>query len=225
VRVIVMRASGDHFSAGHDVSPEGAAAWFAEVRPQERGLAGLYDWEQEHYLANALRWREVPKPSIAAVQGWCIGGGLMLCWPCDLIIAADDARFSDPTVRMGIGGVELHAHAWELGPRKAKELLFTAGRIDAPEAERLGMVNLVVPRPELDDHVMTLAKEIAKKDPFALRQAKRAVNQTLDVIGFTAAIRATFDIHQTGHGHALSVSGGESTLLISDVDTMRKGLR
>jgi enoyl-CoA hydratase len=108
---------------------------------------------------------------------------------------------------MGIGGVEYHGHTWELGPRKAKEILFTGRAITAAEAEAVGMVNRVVPLDDLEETTMALAAQIAQMPPFALRQAKRAVNQTLDVQGFYAAIQSVFDIHQTGHGHALSAGG------------------
>jgi enoyl-CoA hydratase/carnithine racemase len=141
------------------------------------------------------------------VQGKCIAGGLLLCWPCDLIIAAENAEFSDPVVFMGIGGVEYHGHTWELGPRKAKEILFTGRAVTAREAEQTGMVSRVVPLEKLLDETMGLARHISQMDPFGLRQAKRAVNQTLDVQGFYAAIQSVFDIHQTGHGNALSVGG------------------
>jgi enoyl-CoA hydratase/carnithine racemase len=205
VRVIVLQANGKHFSAGHDL--KGAS-------PQEGGggqskwtLEGIYKNEARRFLEYSLRWRNVPKPSIAAVQGVCIAGGLLLCWPCDLIIAADNAKFSDPVVNMGIGGVEYHGHTWEWGARKAKELLFTGRSMSAEEAERLGMVTRVVPLDSLRDEVAELAATIAQKHPFALRQAKRAVNQTLDVQGFYAAIQSVFDVHQTGHGHAISEAG------------------
>src|SRR5258706_512362 len=112
-----------------------------------------------------------------------------------------------PEVAMGMGGVEYHGHTWELGPRKAKEILFTGRAVTAEEAEKVGMVNRVVPLADLQTATMELARQIAQMHPFALRQAKRAVNQTLDVQGFYAAIQSVFDIHQTGHGNALSVSG------------------
>lgn len=203
VRVIILEANGKHFSAGHDIKSVGATdgptpAWT---------LAGIYQTEARRFLEYSLRWRNVPKPSIAAVQGVCIAGGLLLAWPCDLIIAAENATFSDPVVNLGIGGVEYHGHTWEWGARKAKELLFTGRAMTAAEAERLGMVTRVVPLDELRSQTRALAAEIASKHPFALRQAKRAVNQTLDIQGFYAAIQAVFDIHQTGHGHALSESG------------------
>lgn len=200
VRVIVLRGNGKHFSSGHDLKDR----WPA---PNEITLEWIYNAEARRYLEYTLRWRNTPKPSIAAVQGKCIAGGLMLCWPCDLIVAAENAQFSDPVVRMGIGGVEYHGHTWELGARKAKEILFTGRAITADEAERAGMVNRVVPLEDLDRATLELAKQISEMHPFALRQAKRAVNQTLDVQGFHAAIQSVFDIHETGHGNALSVSG------------------
>ena len=118
---------------------------------------------------------------------------------------------------MGIGGVEYHGHTWEWGARKAKELLFTGRAMTAEEAERLGMVTKVVPLEDLRTETRALAGEIAKKHPFALRQAKRAVNQTLDVQGFYAAIQSVFEIHQTGHGHALSESGLPILMLLDEM--------
>jgi enoyl-CoA hydratase len=200
VKVIVLRGNGKHFSAGHDL--KAGAGSVAKIT-----LGDLYQFESRHYVGYSLKWRNVPKPSIAAVQGVCIAGGLLLAWPCDLIIAADDARFSDPVVAMGVAGVEYHGHTWEFGARLAKEVLFTGRPVTAEEALRVGMVNRVVPRAELDSATRELALQIAQKHPFALRMAKRAVNQTLDIQGFTAAVQAVFDIHQLGHGNALSETG------------------
>lgn len=201
VAVIVLRAEGKHFSAGHDLND---GRWPA---PDKITLEWIYGTESRRYLDYTLRWRNIPKPSIAAVQGRCISGGLMLCWPCDLILAAEDALFSDPVAMMGIGGVEYHGHTWELGARKAKEILFTGRPVTAAEAEQAGMVNRVVARDQLDAEASELAERIAAMPPFGLRQAKRAVNQTQDVQGFYAAIQSIFDVHQTGHGNALSVTG------------------
>ncbi|HTU76742.1 MAG TPA: enoyl-CoA hydratase [Trebonia sp.] len=201
VRVIVLRANGKHFSAGHDLSGGGGQ------RPDKITLEHIYALETRKYLEYSLRWRNIPKPTIASVQGKAIAGALLLIWPMDLIVAAENAEFSDPVVFMGIGGVEYHGHTWELGPRKAKEILFTGRAVSAREAEHIGMVNQVVPLESLAGETMRLAAQIAQNDPFGLRQAKRAVNQTLDVQGFYAAIQSVFDIHQTGHGNALSVTG------------------
>lgn len=207
VKVIVLRSSGKHFSAGHDLSGNKSSS-----APTEYHADSLFDWETRNYLHYAKSWREVPKPSIAAVQGKCIAGGLMLCWPCDLIIAADNAQFSDPVLAMGICGVELHAHTWELGPRKAKELLFTGDAITAQQAEQLGMVNRVVPLDELVPQTMALAQRIARNDAFSLRMAKRAVNHTLDLQGYTNSIEAIFAMHHLGHARAALVTGGYPSL-------------
>lgn len=209
VRVIVLKANGKHFSAGHDLSPKGPDEKPSTLLDDvsENGLLGLYRWEEKHYLGFCRKWRDLPKPTIAAVQGACIGGGLMLAWPCDLIIAADDARFSDPVVRMGIGGVEYHGHTWEFGARKAKEMLFTAGFIDAQEAHRLGMVNRVVPRADLEAETLALATQIAQMHPHALLMAKKAVNQTLDAMGQYTALQAVFNLHSLGHANAWAAKG------------------
>jgi len=210
VRVILLRANGPHFSAGHDISPDSLNTPSIKANTETvptTGLMALHTWEAKHYLGFSRRWRDIPKPSIAAVQGACIAGGLLLAWPCDLIVAADNARFSDPVALMGIGGVEYHGHTWELGARKAKEMLFTAKPIDALEAERRGMVNKVVPLAELDAATRKLALEIAQMHPFALAMAKRAVNQTMDIMGQQAALQSCFDIHQLGHASAFAQSG------------------
>jgi enoyl-CoA hydratase/carnithine racemase len=200
VNVIVLQANGRHFSSGHDLggarplangAGNGAAAWT---------VADLYRSEAEYYLGYSLAWRNIPKPSIAAVQGKCVAAGLMLCWPCDLIIAADNAEFSDPTARMGLAGVEYMAHTWEFGPRKAKELLFRSTAIGAEEALALGMVNKVVPLDELRDEAMTWARDIASLDPMMTRLIKRGINSTMDAMGFTAALNHSFDIHELAHG-------------------------
>lgn len=228
VRVIVVKANGKHFSAGHDISASNEKddpnfTPYADFPNWKKdGLQSIYEWETIRYLGYSRKWRDVPKPSIAAVQGQCIAGGLMLCWPCDLIIAADNAKFSDPVVRMGIGCVEYHAHTWELGPRKAKEWLFTAKAFTAGEAEQLGMVNRVVPLAELESETMALAGEIAQMHPFALAQAKRAVNQTMDIQGFYTALQAAFDVHQVGHGNALSLSGYP---ILVNLDQMKAELK
>ena len=148
VRVIILQANGKHFSAGHDLKGVGNGNGNGEAPPTWT-LAEIYGIEARSFLEYTLRWRNVPKPSIAAVQGVCIAGGLLLAWPCDLIIAADNAKFSDPVVSMGIGGVEYHGHTWEWGARKAKELLFTGRAMTAEEAERIGMVTKVVPLEDL----------------------------------------------------------------------------
>jgi enoyl-CoA hydratase len=225
IRVIVLNAAGKHFSSGHDISPEVLTyePWLSMFDDVEKtGLLRMYNWEKKHFLGYARKWRDLPKPTIAAVQGACIAAGLMLIWPMDLIIAADNARFSDPVVRMGIGGVEYHGHTWELGARKAKEMLFTAGFISAEEAHRLGMVNRVVTLADLETATLALAQEIAQMHPHALQMAKRAVNQTMDTMGQYAALQAVFDIHSLGHANAWATCGKPTTAGLKEMAPANK---
>ena len=150
VKVIVLRGEGKHFSAGHDIGTPGRDVHLSQDRvtmwydhANKEGGEFLYVREAEAYLGMCRRWREIPKPTIAAVQGACIAGGLMLAWVCDLIVATDDAYFSDPVVRMGIPGVEYFAHPYELNPRIAKEFLFTGNKMGAERAYQMGMVNQI----------------------------------------------------------------------------------
>ena len=166
VKVIILAGTGPHFSAGHDLRPGGKNVAGTDFPPvgnwggfAEPNAHGRFAREQEIYLQITRRWRNLAKPTIAEVHGKCIAGGLMLAWACDMIVASNDAEFCDPVVAMGVCGVEWFVHPWELGPRKAKELLFTADAWSADEAHRLGMVNHVVPRAELSAFVMALARE------------------------------------------------------------------
>ncbi|HEX9063589.1 MAG TPA: enoyl-CoA hydratase [Streptosporangiaceae bacterium] len=209
VRVIVLAGAGKHFSAGHDIGTPGrdahvpydrkAVIWWDHTT--KAGADSRYAREMEVYLGMCRRWREIPKPSIAMIQGACIAGGLMLAWVCDLIIASDDAFFADPVVRMGIPGVEYFAHPWVLGPRFAKEALFTGDRFGARRAYEVGMVNRVVPRAELEETTFELAAKIAAMPPFGLALAKRAVNQCEDLMGLRTGMDSTFGLHHVAHAH------------------------
>jgi enoyl-CoA hydratase len=195
VRVILVQANGRHFSAGMDLTSPLTPV------PADTGPASHYNPQSQLFFGNALTWRSVPKPSIAAVQGKCIAAGLMLCWPCDLIIAAEDATFSDPTLRMGMAGVQYMAHVWELGPRKAKEMLLRSTPITAAEALGLGMVNRIVPEPELRSEAMAWARDIATLDPGAAAMVKRAINGAVDTQGFAASIANGFDLQELGSAY------------------------
>jgi enoyl-CoA hydratase len=220
VRVVVLRSEGKHFSAGHDMTGGGDPALGPRRVDGELTVDTYYDWEERGYLHYAQRWRESVKPSVAAVQGKCIAAGLMLCWPCDLIVAADNAQFSDPVGLMGMPGIEFFAHPWEFGPRRAKQILFTASSITAEEAQQCGMVNEVVPLDELMDRTMALATKIAAMDPWAVRLAKRAVNGAVNAMGFSNAIAANFDIHHLGHARAIAHTKGVTSVM-ADLAAMK----
>lgn len=205
VKVIVLAADGPDFNSGHDLRER----W--ELDPAETrelvGQVGAPDaegWlaaEEEVFRGLCLRWRDIPKPTIAQVQGRVIAGGLMLIWPCDLIVCSDDALFSDPVVAFGVNGHEYFTHLWELGARRAKELLFTGGALTAADAHHIGMVQRVVPREELEATTLELAATIAKRPSFGLKLAKMSINQGLDLQGQRQAIDAAFSLHHLGHTH------------------------
>lgn len=214
VKVIVLRGAGKHFSAGHDIGTPGrdvdktfdrASLWYDHVN--KPGGEFLYAREQEVYLGMCRRWREMPKPTIAMVQGACIAGGLMLAWVCDLIVASEDAYFADPVVRMGIPGVEYFAHVHELNPRIAKEFLFLGERMPAPRAYQMGMLNRVVPRDELEQQTLDIAGRIAQMPRLGLQLSKQAVNNAEDLMGKRATMDMVFGLHHFAHAHNELVSG------------------
>jgi enoyl-CoA hydratase len=214
ISVIILAANGPHFSSGHDLrepDPVGNLANFQTVGTWcGFSCAGAEGWmarEKELYQGLSERWRNIAKPTIAQVQGKCISGGLMLVWPCDLIIASEDATFADNTVSMGMTGVEYFGHPWEWGPRKAKELLFTSDWLSAADAQRLGMVNHVVPNDKLATFTLELAQRIAQKPLFALKLAKESVNAVEDAQGRVSAMQTAFALHQLGHSHNMQVHG------------------
>jgi enoyl-CoA hydratase len=189
VRVLILAATGDHFCAGHDLFDGYAKR--NDYTPEQHWL-----WEQEHYLGNALRIWDFPKPTIAQVQGGCIAAGFMVANMCDLMVASDDAFFSDPVAHsLGAAAVEALVHPWVLGTRKAKEFLFTGQRITAAEGHAWGMINHVVPRTELESATLALAERIAAAPPIAIRMLKRSLNRTADMQGFRNSIQAHFDTH------------------------------
>jgi enoyl-CoA hydratase len=211
VKVIVLAANGPHFSSGHDLRDRTSMADFDQVGNwggfDKPGQEGHQAMEEELYLGLCWRWRNLPKPTIAEVQGKVIAAGLMLVWVCDLIIATDDATFSDPVVAFGVNGVEYFGHPWEFGVRKAKELLFTGGTMSAAEAQSCGMVNHVVAGDELTPFTMQMAERIAKRPPMGLRLAKQSVNQAQDAQGIWTALQAAMSLQQLGHAHARIVHG------------------
>ena len=211
VKVIVLAANGPHFSSGHDLSDLTDVTEFSQVSNwggyDKPGAEGRQALEEEIYLGLCWRWRNLPKPTIAEVQGKVIAGGLMLVWVCDLIVAAEDTTFSDPVVAFGVNGVEYFAHPWEFGARKAKELLFTGGRMTAQEALSCGMVNHVVARADLTTFTSDLAARIAQRPSMGLRLAKQSVNQALDAQGFYTALQAAMSLQQLGHANNEIVHG------------------
>jgi enoyl-CoA hydratase len=207
VKVIILAGAGPHFNAGHDQINRGEAedietvgTWFGYDLP---GMEGLVARNKETYFDICWRWRNIPKVIIGQAHGKSIGGGLMLLWICDIIIASDDALFADPVVNIGCNGVEYFAHPWEMGPRKAKEFLFTGDFYTADQMERTGMINQVVPRDQLEERTLQMAKRIAEKPSWGLKLAKEAVNGMLDTQGQFPAMRAAYSLCSLGHAQMM----------------------
>jgi enoyl-CoA hydratase len=194
VRVVVLAAEGKHFSAGHDLKEllAGEEHWAALRATPE----GKLRHEQVMYFDKLVKIRDLRKPTIAAVQGTCSAAGLMLACMCDLIVAADDARFSNPVLRMSGVGVELLVEPWELGPRKAKEFLLCAQEFGAAEAERYGLVNRVVPRADLHEVAHELAEQVALVPPLTAEAVKASINHMVDLMGQRESWRYHFMLHQ-----------------------------
>lgn len=184
VRAVIVRGEGDHFSAGHDLgTPE-------QVEDQQRRgtpRVGIeeYDAFRRYNLDLTLKWRNLPKPTIAMVRGYCIYGGWMIAAAMDVVFAAPDARFL-------AGQVEYLSVPFDVGFRKAKELLFESRFIDAEEAQRLGFVNRVIAAESLESETRAWAHRVAEQGYGTLRMAKLAVNKMQDLLGFTAAMEAAF---------------------------------
>jgi enoyl-CoA hydratase len=207
VRVVVLAGAGKHFSSGHDLkelvgppSSEGAAAKGADRwRAMRETPEGKFRHEQVMYFDRCKKIHDFRKPTIAAVQGKCVAAGLMLACMCDLIVAADDARFSNPVLRMTGAAVELLVEPWELGIRKAKEFLLAAEELDAQEAWRLGLVNKVVPRAELMERTRELAGRVALVPPVTAEVVKSSLNHVGELMGKEASWRYHFMAHHWMH--------------------------
>lgn len=214
IRVIVLAGEGKHFSAGHDIGTPGRDLHKSFDRKllyadhvNKPGAELLYTREQEVYLGMCRRWRDIPKPTIAMVQGACIAGGLMLAWVCDLIVASEDAFFQDPVNRMGIPGVEYFAHGFELPPRVAKEFLLLGERMPAARAYQFGMVNRLFPRESLREETSKIAHELASRPRLGNWLTKQAFNHVEELRGKRTAMDAVFHMHHFAHAQNDLVSG------------------
>jgi len=168
-RVVVMQANGKHFCVGANLR---------DPQPAPPGATILAAWDEIRLI------QTVRKPTVAAVQGGCIGGGQRMVWPCDLVFCTDDAFFMDPTAQMGIGGIQSHLHTWFYGPRLAKEMIYSGMRLPAQRLYAMGQVNRLYPdTATLHRETLAFAHEVAKQDPAPLREAKYASDITMDIMG------------------------------------------
>jgi enoyl-CoA hydratase len=209
VRVVILAGAGKHFSSGHDLKALIGDGETDKWRLMRETPEGKMYHEKVMYYDRCKRIHDFRKPTIAAVQGSCVAAGLMLACMCDLIVAADDAKFSNPVLRMTGAGVELLVEPWELGIRKAKEFLLTGDIIDAQEAWRLGLVNRVVPRAELTEQTRALADRISLVPPATAQVVKDTLNHTGDLMGQSDSWKYHFMAHHWMHNTATAAQALE----------------
>ncbi len=185
VKVAVVKGAGDDFSSGHDLgTPEQMADQEARGVADRRGLR-FYEEFRKYNLDLTHKWRNMPKPTIAMVHGYCIFGGWMIAGAMDLVFASPDARFL-------AGLVEYFSVPYDIHPRKAKELIFESRFLAAEEACELGFVNRVVPREDLERETLAYAHRVAENGLTVLRMAKLAINKVQDEQGFSSAMEGAF---------------------------------
>jgi enoyl-CoA hydratase len=189
VRVVVLRGAGEHFSSGHDLgTPEQRATLeqlgLALDRKLEQGMR-YYDSFRRYNLDLTFKWRNLPKPTIAMVHGYCIFGGWMIATAMDVIFASQDARFL-------ASQFEYFSVPWDIHPRKAKELIFESRFLTAEEARAVGLVNRVFAPERLESETLAYAARVAENDPVVLRLSKLAINKAQDQQGYSVGIEAAF---------------------------------
>lgn len=183
-KVVVLQGAGRAFSAGYDLEEEVAD----EIEDADR-------WHRilSKDVAVTVALLRLPKPTIAAVHGYCLAGGCDLAMACDMILAAEDTKLGEPEIRYGSGPVTM-LMPFLIGPKKTSELLFTGDLIDAVEAERIGLVNRVVPADQLSNEVQALVAKIVPTPLAVLRYTKLGLLRAYDAMGRSQAIASNLDL-------------------------------
>ena len=185
VEAIIVRGEGRAFSAGFDLKAASA-----------RKMEDVQDWEAQMSLQFdfIMQFWHLPKPTIAAVHGFCLAGAFELALACDVTVAAEGTRFGEPEVRFGTGIIAMLL-PWVSGPKASKELLLTGNdQVSADDALRLGIVNHVVPAGEEVAKAEALAGAMAKASTRSVRMTKQAINRSYEAMGLSSALKTALDI-------------------------------
>ncbi len=184
VRIVVLRGAGRAFCAGYDLEQEA-----------HEGEPSITEWHEllSRDVEVTMKLWALSKPTIAAVHGWCLAGGMEVAMACDLLICTDDARFGEPEVRFGSGPVTL-LMPYVLGERRTRELLLTGDTIDAATALAWGLANRVVPADRLEAEVQEWVARIAPTPLRVLQLTKQALNRAQKAMGLLEAVEANLDL-------------------------------
>ncbi len=222
VATILLAAHGPHFCSGHDLGTPEMRADLAARPLAEPKIRGEFQFATDNVLDAALRWRELPKPTIAQVHGLCIYGGWKLASAMDIVVAAEDARFL-------AGPPQWLTLPYDIGSRRAKAVLLDEHVIDAAEARELGIVYKVFGRDELAERALELATRIASRPPVVLQLAKAAVNQAEEAQGLRASARAAIayralylasgELVDSADGAPRTISTVAAAMAANEVDT------
>ncbi len=182
VQVVVLTGAGRAFSAGFDIST------------REVPRVSVNDWKSHFRTGTAAMQKvwDLPKPVIAKVRGPCLGGGFDLAFSCDLIVAADDAKFGEPEVKFG-GGCMFMLLPWIVGIRHVKEILLTGNMLSAQRAHEIGLINEVVPLDALDATVDQLAAHMCRVPKGTLGRNKALIHRVYELMGVKEAVRLSED--------------------------------
>lgn len=217
IKVVILRGAGGNFSSGHDLgTPEQLAL------REDRGIPadgiGFYENFRHYNLDITVKWRNLPKPTIAMVEGFCIFGGWMIAASMDLVFASSEALFLPALL-------EYYSVPFDIGPKKAKELLFESRFLTAHEACDLGFVNRIYAPEDLERETMLYAQRVSEQSHSALRMAKLSTNKAQDLMGYSNSVEGAFadylvmmNIRGTGRAE-----GNDRRL--TGVDLALKGLR
>lgn len=197
IRAVVLGGNGKSFSSGHDLN---AAAVNPEYRRNLQSVEGRMWQEAELFVRPVEMLRDLPMPVVCRVHGYCMAAALMLMSAADLVVASDDATFSSKVTRdQGADDVELPTVAWELGERRAKQMLWMSEGLSAEQALQMGLVNWVVPRDELDAQIERVTEELLSVPREALALSKMSFRFIESRRGRDDAAAYHFLTHQLSH--------------------------
>lgn len=213
VGAVVLTGAGKAFSSGFDLQAQSAAT--------PNGVAEWRPVLQRDFDA-AMRFWHLSKPTVAAVHGPALAGACEMAMACDITVAAEDAVFGEPELKFG-AGIVVMILPWIVGPKRAKEIILLGlDRITAAEAQAMGLVNRVVPQGRDVDEALALARRMAGMDRTLVKETKRAINRTYDLMGMGAALEAALDIDTLIEGEGMPTK--RDFLEIARTDGLRAAL-